>query len=83
LYIPSSAWRSDPPPPFWDMASRERRRSSSRRLATDFSRPSRPLLLSIGEARVTMVANTTIAMKALSRFWGSVSISIMVASPRT
>jgi hypothetical protein len=62
------------------MASRERRRSSSRRLATDFSRPSSPLSLIIGAVSVMMVANTTTAMKAVSRLLGLVRVAIIVSS---
>jgi hypothetical protein len=63
------------------MLWRERRRSSSRRLATDFSRPSRLLSRMTGAASVMMVANTTMAMNAVRMFEGLVRASTMFMRP--
>src|SRR5215203_4042579 len=62
---------------FLEIASRDLRRSSSRRLATDFSRPSRLELPNAGAARVMTVAKVAIATKAARILFGSVRVWAM------
>src|ERR1044071_5012701 len=68
----SSVWRRVPP--VLVSASRERRRSSSRRLATDFSRDSRLDRFSSGMPMVTIVAKVIAATKKVKRLSGFVSV---------
>src|ERR1019366_639862 len=76
LTAPSSAWRRLPPWVFEAArASRDRRLSSSRRLATEFSRFSSVERENSGEARVTKVANESTATNPIRRLLGSVRMA--------
>src|SRR5438874_551210 len=70
----SSVWRRVAEAALLASASRERRRSSSRRFATDFRRLSRLDRFSSGKPIVTMVAKVIIATNAVNRLSGLVRV---------